>query len=420
MDIPIKIGIKKKNTTLYACWIPDLTITFDKDGGVGGTDSIEVVYNKFLPEITLPSKENYKFIGYYDQKNCSRKLYYDNRYFLKKWDKEKNTTLYACWKKLKTKITFDKDGGNSGTDSIDIDYLTELPDIEKPLKEGYFFKGYYEKKNCRGNMYYYNNGYSGKFLEKDTNITLYACWKKLKTKITFDKQGGVGGTDTIEAVYNEILPNIEIPRKEGYVFSGYFGSKNCFENFYYGGPFSQEYWNKDTDTVLYACWAPVSKITFDKQGGSGGTDSIQLFKGEKFGAIKIPNKYGYKFYGYYDKKNCLGNQYYSYYYDYEHERNWDKDTDTVLYACWRSKIKIIFDKDGGVGGTDNIEIDYLTELPNIEFPTKEGYIFNGYYDKKNCLENRYYNYYNYGIYDKKNGIKKKILYYMPVGYLIQK
>ena len=394
-----KVWNEEKDTTLYACWNSIPKITLDKQGGVGGTDTIEVPYEGMLLDISDPSKEGYFFDGYYDEKNCLGRLYdgYTKIY--------NDITLYACWKK-KIKINFDKDGGVDGADTAEIRYEgSTLPDIEKPSKEGYFFGGYYDEKNCLGRLY---DGYT----EIYKDITLYACWKKSKIKITFDKQGGNDGTDSIEAVYNEILPDILNPSKSGYEFKGYYDKKNCLGKRYYSanrydehtGKYLGVILDKKQDTTLYACWRfNRITITFDKDGGVGGTDSIDIEydnynRNKKLPDIEKPSKEGYFFVGYYDKKNCTGGEIYKVnYHDYDNIKitsdldYFNKDTDTVLYACWKkSKTKIIFDKHGGNGGTDSIEVLYNRNLPNIEFPTKEGYIFNGYYDKKNCSGNHYY------------------------------
>ena len=52
--------------TLFAMWeIAKYTITFDKDGGYGGTSSITVSYGQTLPNITIPIRAGYAFVGYY-------------------------------------------------------------------------------------------------------------------------------------------------------------------------------------------------------------------------------------------------------------------------------------------------------------------------------------------------------------------
>lgn len=44
----------------------EYTVTFDKQGGTGGTDSVKVRYGDPMPPITIPVRTGYKFLGYYD------------------------------------------------------------------------------------------------------------------------------------------------------------------------------------------------------------------------------------------------------------------------------------------------------------------------------------------------------------------
>ena len=82
------------------------TITFDKAGGIGGTNSVEVNYGQNLPDtIVIPSQENYNFIGYFGSDGTK---YYDengtlvNTSFLVSED----LTLIAQWELGKCQITF--------------------------------------------------------------------------------------------------------------------------------------------------------------------------------------------------------------------------------------------------------------------------------------------------------------------------
>lgn len=52
---------------------------------------------------------------------------------------------------------------------------------------------------------------------------------------------------------------------------------------------------------------------------------------------------------------------------------------------WEKKSTITFDKNGGIGGTDNVKVD--SSLPNITPPTRTGYTFDGYAINHNLFKN---------------------------------
>lgn len=84
---------------IYANGVPkDLTITFDKKGGINGTDSIKATYLSSMPQITIPTKKGYTFLGYFEKENGQGRKYYKadgtSATTCYKYD---DITLYAAW-----------------------------------------------------------------------------------------------------------------------------------------------------------------------------------------------------------------------------------------------------------------------------------------------------------------------------------
>lgn len=76
------------------------TITFDKQGGYGGTSSVEATSGYYLPSATKPSKYGYEFLGYYSSPNGNGTQYYDeNMKTVTTWYGYTAQTLYAYWVK---------------------------------------------------------------------------------------------------------------------------------------------------------------------------------------------------------------------------------------------------------------------------------------------------------------------------------
>jgi len=85
--------------TLYAVWQPlSYTVTLNATGGTGGTASVTAVFDEAMPNITIPSKEGYTFMGYFSAQGGSGKQYYDqNGSSTNSWVTASNATLYAAW-----------------------------------------------------------------------------------------------------------------------------------------------------------------------------------------------------------------------------------------------------------------------------------------------------------------------------------
>jgi len=87
-------------TTLYAHWdMNGTTITLDKQGGTGGSDSALGVKDETLPDIEVPTKSGYSFNGYYEEENGQGTQYYgSNGKSSCIWASDDATaTFYASW-----------------------------------------------------------------------------------------------------------------------------------------------------------------------------------------------------------------------------------------------------------------------------------------------------------------------------------
>ncbi|HBF15564.1 MAG TPA: hypothetical protein DDW30_07810 [Clostridiales bacterium] len=87
-----KLGTSHSTTTT------SYTITFNKDGGSGGSSSVSAKKDQSMPFATAPTKKGYTFGGYYTSRNGKGTKYYSaNMSSSRSWDKTTNTTLYAYW-----------------------------------------------------------------------------------------------------------------------------------------------------------------------------------------------------------------------------------------------------------------------------------------------------------------------------------
>ena len=82
---------------------PKTTITLNPAGGSGGTDTVYGTNGQYLPNITLPTRPGFEFLGYVDSRNGSNLMgtrYYDpDGTPITKWTQTGGTaTLYAKWR----------------------------------------------------------------------------------------------------------------------------------------------------------------------------------------------------------------------------------------------------------------------------------------------------------------------------------
>ena len=90
---------KTSSTTLYARWTANTyRVTLDAQGGVGGATSVMATYDSAMPDITVPTRTDYTFDGYWTETNgCGTQYYAASGKGAIVWNIMSPTTLYAKW-----------------------------------------------------------------------------------------------------------------------------------------------------------------------------------------------------------------------------------------------------------------------------------------------------------------------------------
>jgi len=218
------------NTTYVAQWSSTAyIITFDAAGGTGSA-----VYT--LPEgmpLTPPavSRTGYSFLGWNPA--------------VPPTSPGANTTYYAMWSKNIYTIIFDANGGN-GSGAYDLEYGAALtpPAV---TREGYTFANWSPAVPPT---------------VPAANTTYTAQWSVNSYTLTFNANGGTGGTAITQAYGTPLTP--PTVTRTGYTFAS---------------------WNPAVpptvpaaNTTYIAQWSVNSyTLTFNANGGTGGTDITQAF-----------------------------------------------------------------------------------------------------------------------------------------------
>ena len=204
------------------------------------------------------------------------------------------------------------------------------------------------------------------------NITLYAKWAANTYTITFDTAGGSEViTKTIEVTYGEQFGDMPVPKREGYVFLGWYdalvGGK-CYGDS--DGKSTSPY-DKDVSITLYAQWAeaPSRMVYFNTCGGTM-TGPVEVLHKLNTPIAKPdnPTKPGHTFNGWYTDSALT--------------QAWNFDDwvtgELKLYAGWTvNQYTITFDTNGGSEIAPIIQ-DYGTEITAPADPTRKGYTFKGW------------------------------------------
>ena len=215
--------------------------------------------------------------------------------------------------------------------------------------------------------------------------------KDANVDVNFDAQGGSGGTSTIKATPGSAMPSITLPTRTGYSFDGYYTGTNGGGTKYYNANGTSANNCPSTSLKLYAKWvANQYTVTLNMQNGSGGSSSVTATYNSAMPTITVPTRTGYTFGGYYTGTNGSGTQYYNA--NGGSVRNWDKTSNTTLYAKWTAnQYTVTLNMQNGSGGSSSVTATYASTMPTITVPTRTGYTFGGYYTETNGSGTQYYN-----------------------------
>lgn len=363
-----------EETRLYAVWAPyQYWMWLDHNDGSGTVEPGRyATFDAELPSgIKAPTRFGFAFDGYYDTKDIGGKMYYNAAMEGQgTWDKPINTTLYARWSVSTYVITLDSNGGYTESQTVYVQNGQPMPKANHPDRDGYSFGGYYDTKTAPGGVEYYTeNMVSKRNFDKGADTTLYARWTKIGYYITFDPNfdGGVA-MPRVLAYFDDAMPEFEktdAPVRLGYDFLGYWldDQKNPDDSkqYYDENMNGLSVWDVPASTTLTAHWkekdteSKVYTITFDKNGGIGGSSTVIVQDGQFVYGVTAPSKDGYIFIGYYDTLDGddSDNPYFETVQDSEFlvsMRPWTIESDGTLYARWEKEPDL---GGGGNGGNGN-------------------------------------------------------------------
>lgn len=222
--------------------------------------------------------------------------------------------------------------------------------LEDATKLGYDFKGWTNK----------DTGRRVREIKIDTtgDITLVANFEPTVYRINCDLNGG-NLSELLPATYTiENIPELPIPTKNGYKFTGWSLNGEIIENI-------NE--NNLGDLILTATFEKIYyKISYELDGGVNKNDAPTLYSPLDIPTLPTPTKDGYKFIGW-----MLNNELIT--------SIPDNAGDIELFAKFEEKeYKITYYLEGGTNPNNAPTTYTLSNIPNLPTPTKDGYDFTGW------------------------------------------
>lgn len=344
------------------------SVSYELNGGTlyengellaGGIATAEVITGATItaPDAEL-QKEGYTFGGWYTDADGT-----------KAWDfaadkVREDTVLYAKWIPVAYEIIYELDGGTNAEKNPATYTMETAVTLADPVKAGYRFMGWYTTADDTGS--------------KVTEIpagsrgarTLYAKWKAEEQTYEIhhmqEKLDGSGYEDaemtTAAALTGE---SVTIGKEQSKTYTGFTFDENKTE---------------DSTGIIPGEGLLVLKLYYSRNkydvtfvSGTGDNPETQTvpYQG-KVTEPEEPAREGYTFTGWYCATEASG--------------QWNFAEDAVtgatrLIAGWTANTyNVTFDRQGGIGGDENVLATYDSAMPGITVPARAGYRFLGYYD----------------------------------------
>ena len=382
---------------LFAKWeVNTYEVAFNANGGTGSiaNESFTWGVSKALTtNATQITRTGYTFAGWNTQADGKGTSYSNGQSVTSLTNEHEGVvTLYAKWTAITYQVRFNGNGATSGSMSNESFTYGTAKNLTSNgfSKTGYTFAGW--ATSAGGDVVYSNaESVSNLASTQGAVVDLYAKWTANNYTVTFDKQSGTGGSNSVSATYDSAMPSASAPTRSGYTFAGYYdaigGGGKCY---YDKDMVSQRNWDKTSATTLYAKWTATVTLNAEDATTAYSQTTTGVYNAVLSANVAVPVRTGYNFLGFYDAEEG-GNQYYD---QYGHPTSRVWTTQTTLYAHWALKTTTVsFNDNGGSGGqSGTVTATWSQDMPAItNRPVRDGYVFLGYYDGTGDGAVQYYN-----------------------------
>ncbi len=367
----VDIDSLTESTTVTAKWkLRSYTVLYKLNGGVVDGEN-PTSYNITSPSFTLinPTKEGSNFLGWKgvnDMRPVQTVTINEGSYG--------DRTFEAVWEGKIYTLSFNANGGQGEMQSVSVKYgeTITLPTVTF-AKTDYVLDGWAESPD--GEVLYAD---CGQYVGGIGNKELFAIYKGVVSDYSIKHylENGQGGYDLFETENlsgNAFTVVQAVPKiYDHYALDRAIGVKS--------GTISP-----NGTLVLSLYYNRETVVTFNANGGTGRMLDLVLTSQSQSHALNKNSftKEGYDFMGWAETPNGIVK--------YQDREVFDGVQDTTLYAVWSNgTVNVSFDlSDGNVGGVEEIEavtVTYGGKLTSLATPSKEGFLFIGWFNGKEKVD----------------------------------
>ena len=241
--------LPESNTTYYAHWSPEYTVTYNANGGTVETAS--ATYKGTALTLAAPTNGSKTFEGWYTAAEGGTLIGAAGDSYVP----TVNITLFAQWSD-NILVTFDGNGGSAGTNSATYDNVNPIT-LPTATFAGHSFNGWYDASSGG-----YKIGDTGASYVPTEPVTLYAQWTAYT--VTYNANSGSVSPASASAGSDGTV-TLPTPTRTGYTFGGWYDAQSGGTKIGDGGAS----YTPTANITLYAHWSVNSyKVTITTSNSS--------------------------------------------------------------------------------------------------------------------------------------------------------
>ena len=210
--------------TLYAVWSNTYTVVYNASGGEGTMNNqVFGVGQAQALRANAFTRSYYTFQGWATAANRSTVAYTNGQSVSNLAAVGETITLYAVWQGSRCTVVFNANGGSGSMSNQSFVYGTAQNLRTNGFTRSYYtFQGWATAANSTTVTYANGQSVSNLSLTDGATINLYAVWKGATVTVTYNANGGTGGTAAQTFIYGTAQPlRINNFTRDDYSFSGW-------------------------------------------------------------------------------------------------------------------------------------------------------------------------------------------------------
>ena len=400
------------NTTLYAVWEKQVTLSYNANGGSGSMSSQTcAVGEKLTVKSNSFSHSGYYYFNYWSTSSSGGTRYDPGDTITMNSD----VTLYArwyydppyTWETITYKANYPNGTTATYTQDVRSDSSVGILSASEcgfSTPTGYTWSHWNTNSSGTGtNWYDYETWYGS----RGSDI-LYAVWSRnsYTNRYYYRNTSGNQDYDDQTRYYNSSYTLFTTSNISEYVSNGWslykWTTSSSSTSISGSGVYNPGTSLSSTSTSIlkyYAISRRTVYLSYNSNGGSSVSSTSGTQYWNQYGNYKtsptltvtstIPTRTGYNFLGWSTSSSATSASYHGGN-SYTFSKAYNTSSTATLYAVWEPKIiKVTLDKNEGSGGTSTIYLKYnsgwysnsscTSSITSITKPIRTGWTFNGYY-----------------------------------------